>query len=62
METMALFFTLASLDAYSQIRHKAFSSVRAFSQLSAVLAISISLGLLVKVTTSLPALILMGAD
>ena len=62
METMALFLTLVSLDTYSQIRHKTLSSARAFSLLTAVLAISLSLGLLVKVTTALPALILMGAD
>ena len=62
MESMALFLTLLSLDSYSQIHHKAVSSARAFSLLSAVLAISLSLGLLVKVTTALPALILMGAD
>lgn len=62
MESMALFFTLLSLDAYSQIRHKTFSSASALSQLTAGLAISLSIGLLVKATTALPALVLMAID
>ena len=62
MESMALFFTLLSLDAYSQIRYKTFSSARAFSQLTAGLAVSLSIGLLVKATTALPALALMAID
>lgn len=62
MESMALFFTLLSLDAYSQIRHKSFSSARVNIQLSAGLVMSLSLGLLVKATTALPALVLITGD
>ena len=62
IESTALFFTLLSLDVYSQIRNKEFSSVREFSSLNAVLAISLSIALLIKSTTALPALVLMAID
>lgn len=62
MESMALFFTLTSLDIYSQIRNNQTSSDLSVSLLAAGLAISLSLGLLVKATTALPALALMGGD
>ncbi|MEN9541259.1 MAG: hypothetical protein RLZZ459_1350, partial [Cyanobacteriota bacterium] len=58
MESTALFFTLASLDLYSQIRP--IGSAKRVNVLTFVFTISLSLALLVKATTALPALILMG--
>ena len=65
MESTALFFTLMSLDLYSQLRPAAATQTDAaqpFGLLSIAFGISLSLGLLVKATTALPALMLMGGD
>jgi len=65
MESTALFFTLVSLDLYSQLRPAAARKADAaqpFGLLSIAFGISLSLGLLVKATTALPALMLMGGD
>jgi hypothetical protein len=63
MESMALFFTLVSLNCYSQLR-RASNQPKAvtYFTLVAVFGLSLSFGLLVKATTALPALILMGFD
>ena len=60
MESMALFFTLMSLDLYSQLRHKV--STPSVYLLALAFATSLSAGLLVKATTAIPALILMAGD
>jgi hypothetical protein len=60
MESTALFFTLVSLDLYSQLRP--IGSAKSVNVLTFIFAISLSLSLLVKATTALPALMLMGSD
>lgn len=60
MESTALFFTLMSLDLYSQLRP--ITSAKNINVLTFVFTISLSLSLLVKATTALPALILMAGD
>lgn len=60
MESTALFFTLISLDLYSQLRQ--YGTSRNVNLLSLVFGGCLSLALLVKATTALPALLLMVGD
>ena len=65
MESTALFFTLISLDLYSQLRPAAVTKAELTQPIGLIgiaFGISLSLGLLVKATTALPALMLMGGD
>ena len=62
IESTALFFTLVSLDSYSQLRHKHEDANIYIGLKVSVFAISLSLALLVKATTALPALALMAGD
>ena len=62
MESTALFFTLTSLNYYSQIRLDSASTLRRLCLLSSCLTLTLAIALLVKATTALPALALMGID
>ncbi len=62
MESTALFFTLVSLDCYSQSRLQPAAAPRGLSLLSSSLALTLAIALVVKATTALPALALMGID
>lgn len=62
VESTALFFTLVSLDLYSRLRDKPSFQGRVKGLFISGFMISLSLGLLVKATTALPVLVLMGAD
>jgi len=62
MESTALFFTLTSLDFYSSLRIQHPDRKPVIALALTGFFISLSLGLLVKATTALPALILVGAD
>ena len=62
IESAALFFTLASLDCYSQLRNR-HEDVNMYNGIKvSAFAIILSLALLVKVTTALPAMALMTGD
>lgn len=60
MESTALFFTLVSIDLYSHIRQ--INSSKSIGVIPIAFAVSLSLALLVKATTALPALMLMAGD
>jgi hypothetical protein len=62
MESAALFFTLVCLEAYGSLRSDQPKAQITIYLLAAGLGISLSLGLLVKATTALPALGLIGFD
>ena len=62
MESTALFFTLICLDCYSKIRLQPVATPVRLGLLSSGLALTLTLALVVKATTALPALALMGID
>ncbi|QCH15000.1 phospholipid carrier-dependent glycosyltransferase [Synechococcus sp. CB0101] len=62
MESTALFFTLVSLDCYGQIRLEPTPGTLKLSLRSSGLALTLAIALVVKATTALPALALMGVD
>jgi len=62
MESTALFFTLISLDGYSQIRVQRASASRKLILLICGLGLTLAVALVVKATTAHPALALMGID
>jgi len=62
MESTALFFTLVSLDCYSQIRLERTPGTPKLGLVSSGLALTLAISLVVKATTALPALALMGVD